>query len=148
MPKPVTIFDPFVRLKVDMSRDDVSEHAIPPHFTNIQRALQLARQFLVTQDTPNKQVILITDGLPTAHFQGSWLYMLYPADPLTEAATQQAWEPILLDNGYIFAMDDGLNRYYVHKSDERLLSKFIEANYCVLRDKLEKRLHLDGFKPR
>jgi uncharacterized protein with von Willebrand factor type A (vWA) domain len=87
MPKPVTIFDPFVRLKVDMSRDDVSEHAIPPHFTNIQRALQLARQFLVAQDTPNKQVILITDGLPTAHFQGSWLYMLYPADPLTEAAT-------------------------------------------------------------
>jgi len=87
MPKPVTIFDPFVRLKVDMSRDDVSEHAIPPHFTNIQRALALARQFLATQDTPNKQVILITDGLPTAHFQGSWLYMLYPADPLTEAAT-------------------------------------------------------------
>jgi uncharacterized protein with von Willebrand factor type A (vWA) domain len=87
MPKPVTIFDPFVRLKVDMSRDNVSEHAIPSHFTNIQRALQLARQFLATQDTPNKQVILITDGLPTAHFQGSWLYMLYPADPLTEAAT-------------------------------------------------------------
>ena len=87
MPKPVTVFDPFVRLKVDMSRDDVSEHALPPHFTNIQRSLQLARQFLATQDTPNKQVILITDGLPTAHFQGSWLYMLYPPDPLTEAAT-------------------------------------------------------------
>jgi FkbM family methyltransferase len=68
--------------------------------------------------------------------------------PLTEAPTQQAWEPILIDNGYIFAMDDGLNRYYVHKSEEKLLSKFIEANYCVLRDKLEKRLHLDGFKPR
>jgi len=87
MPKPVTVFDPFVRLKVDMSRDDVSEHAIPPHFTNIQRSLQLARQFLATQDTPNKQIILITDGLPTAHFQGTWLYMLYPPDPLTEAAT-------------------------------------------------------------
>jgi len=68
--------------------------------------------------------------------------------PLTESATQQMWEPILLDHGYIFAMDDGLNRYYVHKSDENLLSKFIEANYCVLRDKLDKRLHLDGFKPR
>ena len=26
MPKPVTIFDPWVRLKVDMSRDDVSEY--------------------------------------------------------------------------------------------------------------------------
>lgn len=68
--------------------------------------------------------------------------------PLTEAATHQEWESILLDNGYIFAMDDGLNRYYVRKSDEQLLSRFIEANYCVLRDKLEKRLHLDGFKPR
>jgi FkbM family methyltransferase len=68
--------------------------------------------------------------------------------PLTEAATHQEWEPILLDNGYIFAMDDGLNRYYVRKSDEQLLSRFIEANYCVLRDKLEKHLHLDGFKPR
>jgi uncharacterized protein with von Willebrand factor type A (vWA) domain len=87
MPKPVTIFDSLVRLKVDMSRDDVSEHAIPQHFTNIQRSLQLARQFLSTQDTPNRQIILITDGLPTAHFQGTWLYMLYPPDPLTEAAT-------------------------------------------------------------
>jgi uncharacterized protein with von Willebrand factor type A (vWA) domain len=87
MPKPVTIFDPWVRLKIDMSRDDVSEHAVPQHFTNIQRSLQLARQLLAAQDTPNRQVILITDGLPTAHFSGTWLYMLYPADPLTEAAT-------------------------------------------------------------
>jgi uncharacterized protein with von Willebrand factor type A (vWA) domain len=87
MPKPVTITNHFVRLKVDMSRDDVSAHSIPPHFTNIQRSLQLARQYLATQDTPNKQIILITDGLPTAHFQGTWLYMLYPPDPLTEAAT-------------------------------------------------------------
>jgi FkbM family methyltransferase len=68
--------------------------------------------------------------------------------PLTEVATHQAWESILIDNGYIFAMDDGLNRYYVHKSQQSLLSKFIEANYCVLRDKLNKRLNLDGFKPR
>ena len=89
MPKAVTIFDPFVRLRVDMSRDDVSEYRIPHHFTNIQRSLQMSRQFLATQDTPNRQVILITDGLPTAHFQGSMLYMLYPPDPLTEAATMR-----------------------------------------------------------
>jgi uncharacterized protein with von Willebrand factor type A (vWA) domain len=89
MPKPVTIFEPFVRLKVDMSRDDVSEYRVPQHFTNIQRSLQMARQFLAAQDTPNRQVILITDGLPTAHFQGTWLYMLYPPDPLTEAATMR-----------------------------------------------------------
>jgi len=87
MPKPVTIYDSFVQMKVDMSRDDVSEHIIPPHFTNIQRALQLARTLLAAQDTPNRQIILITDGLPTAHFQGEWLYLLYPPHPATEQVT-------------------------------------------------------------
>jgi FkbM family methyltransferase len=68
--------------------------------------------------------------------------------PLTEKATHQLWESILIDNGYIFAMSDGLNRYYVHGSQESLLPKFIEANFCMQRDKLEKRLHLDGYEPR
>jgi uncharacterized protein with von Willebrand factor type A (vWA) domain len=87
MPKPVTIYDPYVALKADMSREDISEFHIPPHFTNIQHGLQLARKFLSNQPTPNRQVILITDGLPTAHFDGSMLYLLYPPDPRTEAAT-------------------------------------------------------------
>lgn len=89
LPKPVTIFDPVVRLRADMSREDIDEEHLPPHFTNIQHALQLARQFLTTQPTPNRQVILITDGLPTAHFDGSQLYLLYPSDPETEAATMR-----------------------------------------------------------
>ncbi|REJ70145.1 MAG: VWA domain-containing protein [Planctomycetota bacterium] len=89
MPKPVTIYDPVVRLRADMSRTDISEHQVPPHFTNIQHALQLARQVLATQDTPNRQIILITDGLPTAHFEGEMLYLLYPPDPATEAATMR-----------------------------------------------------------
>ncbi|HYO23391.1 MAG TPA: hypothetical protein VEQ85_00420, partial [Lacipirellulaceae bacterium] len=89
MPKPVTVYDPIVRLRADMSRDDVSEHQVPPHFTNIQHALSTARRLLATQDTPNKQVVLITDGLPTAHFEGQMLYMLYPPDPRTESATMR-----------------------------------------------------------
>lgn len=89
MPKPVTIFDPVVRLKVDMSDEKISEQVVPPHFTNIQHALQLSRHFLATQDTPNRQIILITDGLPTAHFEGETLYLLYPPDPQTEAATMR-----------------------------------------------------------
>lgn len=87
LPKPVTIFDPVVRLRADMSRPELSEEDLPPHFTNIQHALQLGRQFLQAQDTPNRQIILITDGLPTAHFEGKHLYFLYPPDPRTEAAT-------------------------------------------------------------
>jgi len=87
MPKPVTLFDPVIRLRADMSREDISEYYIPPHFTNIQHALQMGRQFLASQDTPNRQIILITDGLPTAHFDGPHLYLLYPPDASTEAAT-------------------------------------------------------------
>jgi uncharacterized protein with von Willebrand factor type A (vWA) domain len=85
--KPVTVSDWMVHLKVDMSDPSVSELLIPPHFTNIQHALQLGRQFLAVQDTPNRQIALITDGLPTAHFEGKWLYLLYPPDPRTEEAT-------------------------------------------------------------
>ncbi len=89
MPKIPTVTNPVVRLRADMSRDDISEMHVPPHFTNLQHGMQLARQFLAQQDTPNRQVILITDGLPTAHFDGSDLYMLYPPDPLTEQATMR-----------------------------------------------------------
>ena len=89
MPKIPTITSPVVRLRADMSREDVTEVHIPPHFTNIQHGLQMARQFLSVQDTTNRQVILITDGLPTAHFEGSLLYMLYPPDPKTEEATKR-----------------------------------------------------------
>lgn len=87
MPKPVTVYDPVVELFADMSDPETSELAIPPHFTNIQHGLQLARKFLTVQDTPNRQVILITDGLPTAHFEGHLLYLLYPPRPETEHAT-------------------------------------------------------------
>ena len=89
MPKPVTIFQPFVRLKADMSNPDISELQVPPHFTNIQHGLNLARKSLSLQDTPNRQIILITDGLPTAHFEAQMLYLLYPPDSRTEEATMR-----------------------------------------------------------
>jgi uncharacterized protein with von Willebrand factor type A (vWA) domain len=87
MPKPVTLYDPVVRKKVDMSNPKIGEFDIPPHFTNIQHGLHLARKFLSVQDTPNRQVMVITDGLPTAHFEGEWLFLLYPPDLRTENAT-------------------------------------------------------------
>jgi uncharacterized protein with von Willebrand factor type A (vWA) domain len=89
MPKPLTIFSPVVRLKADMSDPNISELQLPPHFTNIQHAMQLGRKFLANQDTPNRQMVLITDGLPTAHFEGNMLYLLYPPDQRTEDATMR-----------------------------------------------------------
>ena len=87
MPKPVTIYDPVVRLRVDMSDPRITELDLPPHFTNIQHGLHLARKFLAAQDTPNRQIVIITDGLPTAHFEGEQLFLLYPPMPRTEDAT-------------------------------------------------------------
>jgi len=87
MPKPVTIYSPAVRLRFDMSDPSILEMQIPPHLTNIQHGLQLGRKYLTAQDTPNRQIILITDGLPTAHFEGELLYLLYPPQPPTESAT-------------------------------------------------------------
>jgi uncharacterized protein with von Willebrand factor type A (vWA) domain len=89
MPKPVTLYDPVVRLRFDMSDPRVSELQMHPHFTNIQHGLQMARKFLAAQDTPNRQIVLITDGLPTAHFEGEQLILLYPPHPRTEAATMR-----------------------------------------------------------
>jgi uncharacterized protein with von Willebrand factor type A (vWA) domain len=87
LPKPVSVGDPVVRWRVDMGDENISEVQLPQHFTNIQHGLRLARQLLATQDTPNRQVILITDGLPTAHFEGQHLFLLYPPDRRTEEAT-------------------------------------------------------------
>lgn len=87
MPKPVTIFDSYIDLKADMSDPDINELMIHPHFTNIQHGLQLARKYLSAQDTPNRQIVLITDGLPTAHFEGEVLRLMYPPSSATEKAT-------------------------------------------------------------
>jgi len=89
LPKPVTVYEPVVRLCADMSDERITEFDVPPHFTNIQHGLVLARRFLAAQDTPNRQVILITDGLPTAHFEDQHLFLLYPPDRRTEEATMR-----------------------------------------------------------
>ncbi|MEM9066153.1 MAG: hypothetical protein AAGB51_11755 [Planctomycetota bacterium] len=89
MPMPVTIRDPVVRMRADLSDPEISDLSLPPHFTNIQHGLSLSRRVLGAQDTPNRQVLIITDGLPTAHFEGEQLYMLYPPDMLTERATMR-----------------------------------------------------------
>ncbi len=89
MPKPVTLHEPWVQLRYDMSQPDMLEDFVHPHFTNIQHCLQQARRLLATQDTPNRQILVITDGLPTAHFEEEQLYLLYPPHARTEEATMR-----------------------------------------------------------
>jgi uncharacterized protein with von Willebrand factor type A (vWA) domain len=46
--------------------------------TNMQHGFVLARRLLARHKTANKQVILITDGEPTAHFEGDRVHFSYP----------------------------------------------------------------------
>ncbi len=46
--------------------------------TNMQHGFMLSRQLLARHKGGNKQVIVITDGEPTAHFDGSQVRFSYP----------------------------------------------------------------------
>jgi uncharacterized protein with von Willebrand factor type A (vWA) domain len=83
MPKPVTIYDYQVRLKVPLSQLDKA----PQHFTNLHMGLQLARRILRKRSSENKQIFIITDGQPTAHVEGDFAWLLYPPDPRSTVAT-------------------------------------------------------------
>ena len=51
--------------------------------TNMQHGFQLARQILARQKATNKQIIVITDGEPTAHFEDGRVSFNYPPTPPT-----------------------------------------------------------------
>ncbi len=55
--------------------------------TNMQHALQMARQLLAREGGKNKQVIMISDGEPTAHFDHGQLFFQYPPSQRTLDAT-------------------------------------------------------------
>lgn len=79
-PYAVTMFDPHIRLRYDMSRPDMRDR-VPLYFTNLQRGLELSRTVLGGGETSNKQIILITDGVPTAHLEAGRLHINYPPSP-------------------------------------------------------------------
>jgi FkbM family methyltransferase len=66
--------------------------------------------------------------------------------PLSEVAVYGAWEPLVLKARYLFAMSDGLNRYYVHRNRLDLLSRFIFVDMCVKQSKLKRHVRMDGIR--
>jgi Ca-activated chloride channel homolog len=74
-PKPVSLFDSKVHLRFDL---DSPPRRVPQHFTNIHAGLRLARSLLARSGAQNKQIIVITDGEPTAHIEGREVVLIYP----------------------------------------------------------------------
>lgn len=97
MPKPVTIFDSRVRVRVPLEQARSMGDKLPHHFTNLHMGLRLARKLLAARGAANQQIFIVTDGQPTAHLESSqhgeeMLYLLYPPDPRSSEATlQEAW---------------------------------------------------------
>ena len=55
--------------------------------TNLHHALMLARKLLSREKGATKQILLITDGEPTAHLEGERAYFAYPPSYRTEQET-------------------------------------------------------------
>jgi uncharacterized protein with von Willebrand factor type A (vWA) domain len=60
---------------------------VPQGFTNMQQGLRVAEQLLSKRQSPKKQIIMITDGQPTAHCEGDRLYLQYPPSQRTLTET-------------------------------------------------------------
>ena len=83
-PKPVSIYDPRVRLRISLDRPP---RFVPEHFTNIHAGLQFARRILRRNPSQNKQIIIVTDGEPTAHIEGREIVLIYPPAESTARLT-------------------------------------------------------------
>jgi uncharacterized protein with von Willebrand factor type A (vWA) domain len=83
MPKPVSLYDYQVRMRVAIDQLDKA----PQHFTNLHMGLQLARRILQKRGGDNKQMFIVTDGQPTAHVEGDYVHLLYPPDRRSTVAT-------------------------------------------------------------
>jgi uncharacterized protein with von Willebrand factor type A (vWA) domain len=55
--------------------------------TNMQHAMMLARKLLARERAATRQIIMVTDGEPTAHLEGGISYFDYPPSRRTVSET-------------------------------------------------------------
>ncbi len=56
-------------------------------YTNMEEGLILAKNLLKRENTSNKQIIMVSDGEPTAHLEGGKVFFQFPSHPKTLAKT-------------------------------------------------------------
>ena len=56
-------------------------------YTNMEDGLILAKSLLIREHAPNKQIILVSDGEPTAHLENGKVFFQFPPHPKTLAKT-------------------------------------------------------------
>ena len=84
-------------------------------YTNIQHGLSLARKLLARERCSNKQIILVSDGEPTAHTEGGNIYFQYPPSMRTIQLTLREVKNCTRDgvviNTFMLGQSDFLNAF-------------------------------------
>jgi len=70
----------------ELIRADVDEYS---YGTNMHQAFGIARRLLGKDKSQNRQIIMVTDGEPTAHMEGKQSFFAYPPSPRTIQLTVQ-----------------------------------------------------------
>jgi len=113
--------------------------------TNMHHGFILSRQLLAKQKSGSKQIVMVTDGEPTAHLEGGISYFDYPPDPRTLELTlleakRCAQEGIVINtfmldrNPYIVQFIDLLtktNRGRAFYTDRENLGRYILVDYLA-----------------
>ena len=117
--------------------------------TNMHHGFILSRQLLAKHKSGNKQIIMVTDGEPTAHLEGGTVYFDYPPAPRTLEVTlleakRCAQERIVINtfmldrNPYIIQFIDLLtktNRGRAFYTDRENLGRYMLVDYLTNRRK-------------
>ncbi len=134
-PKPISIMGGAVNMRVDFSKglSQRDKDSIPQHFTNLQKGLELARVLLANTETRNKSILLITDGAPTAFYEGSHLYLTYPPNERTYQRTLREVKAVTDENITIntFMMGNEVDMGYFGEGD------FLEAMHKINKGRLD-----------
>ena len=86
--------------------------------TNLQHGLLLARRILARQSAVNKEIVVITDGEPTAHFEGGEVEFSYPPTRRTISETLREVERCTKDgitiNTFMLERSRALAEFVAH----------------------------------
>jgi uncharacterized protein with von Willebrand factor type A (vWA) domain len=102
-------------LSVEISSKDAASSQIPEAFTNIQEGLKLSREILSKLKGCNKQIIMVTDGEPTAHLEGNNICLQYPPSKRTIQETlkeaKRCTEAGIIINTFMLSKDPFLENF-------------------------------------
>ncbi len=118
--------------------------------TDIQHGLRLARQLLSLEAGANKQIILITDGEPTAHIENGTVFTKYPPTQqtrlITLAEVRNCTDEGISINTFIFKgaqfTEDfisslaKINRGRVFFTSAQTLGEYVLMDYAAARSKV------------